>query len=163
MEQFLTWRKGLFDSNYQVYKQNQIQASLLFSSLRNDARGLALNKSYFFTTEGYLNPITKIRDENGQQIGLIHYDCWQLKATITLNDQQHASWAFSNSWLSKWTITDHVEKQITYQSSSAAGTIISNNDDELLLLSGLFIKEFYARILILFLITLFIPILIRGL
>lgn len=162
MEQFLTWRKGLFDSNYQVYNHSQIQASLFFNSWKNDARGIGLYKTYFFTTKGLLNPVTKITDQNAQEIGSIIYHFWQLKATIALNNQEHSSWAFSNAWLSKWTINNHQGKEIKYQASSGSGIIFSDNDDELLLLSGLFIKEFFARILILFFTILILPGLIRG-
>lgn len=162
MEHFLTWRKGLFDSNYQIYKQSQIQASLFFSSWKNNARGIGLHESYFFTTEGFSNPITKITDQNGQEIGLITYHFWQLKASISLNKQEHSSWSFSNAWLSKWTINNFQGKEIHYQASSGSGTVFSNNEDELLLLSGLFIKEYFARILILFFILLILPALVRG-
>jgi hypothetical protein len=163
MEHYLTWRKGLFDSNYQVYDQSQIRASLFFGSWKNDARGIALSKNYYFTTEGFLNPVTRIRDENLQELGIITYHPWQLKATLTFNHEIHASWAYTNGWLSNWRISDHREKQIQYHASTAAGTILTNNDDELLLLSGLFVREFFSRIMILILIIFLFPIIVRGL
>lgn len=162
MEHFLTWRKGLFDSNYQIYNQSQIQASLFFSSWKNDAQGIGLHQTYLFTSGGLSNPTTRIIDQNGHEIGLITYHFWQLKATISLNNQEHSSWAFSNAWLSKWTINNYQGKEVHYQASSGSGTIFSDNDDELLLLSGLFIKEYFARIMILFFIILILPILMRG-
>ncbi len=161
MQQLLTWRKGLFDSNYQLYGNSEIKASLIFSSLKNNARGIAL-KNYYFTTEGFLNPTTKIRDEKHNQIGVITYHTWQLKATVTFNNLDHASWNYTNSWLSQWVITNHRDKQIQYHSSTAAGTIHSDNDDELMLLSGLFIREFFSRAIMLIVIAIFIPLIMRS-
>ncbi len=161
MERLLTWRKGVFDSNYQLYTNGEIKGSLIFSSLKNNARGIAL-KNYYFTTEGFLNPVTKIRDENHHEVGTITYNSWKLKATVAFNNLEHASWAYTNSWLSQWTITNHRDKQIIFHSSTGAGTAQSNNDDELLLLSGLFIREFFSRALILIFIAVFVAIIARA-
>ena len=161
MQQFLNWRKGLFDSNYQLYTNDEIKGSLIFSSWKNNARGIAL-KNYYFTTQGFLNPITKISDENRNQIGVITYNNWKLKATITFENLDHASWSYTNGWLSQWAITNHRDKRIQYHSATAIGTVYSDNDDELLLLSGLYIREFFSRTIILILIIILIPILMRS-
>jgi len=161
MQQLLTWRKGLFDSNYQLYSNGEIRGSLIFTSWKNNARGIAL-KNYYFTSEGFLNPITKIRDENHNQIGLITYNAWKLKATITFNDLDHASWRYTNAWLSQWMITNHRNKQIQYHSTTSAGTIYSDNDDELMLLSGLYIRAFFLRAIVLIMIVILIPLLMRS-
>lgn len=161
MQELLTWRKGLFDSNYQLYANGEIKGSLIFSSLKNNARAIAL-KNYYFTTEGFLNPITKIRDENHNQIGIINYHPWQLKATVTFNDLEPASWSYTNGWLSHWTITNHSDKHIQYQSTTAAGTAHINTDDELLLFSGFFIREFFSRAMILIILIIFIPLIARS-
>lgn len=161
MQRLLTWRKGLFDSNYQLYANGEIKGSLLFSSWKNNARGIAL-KNYYFISEGFLNPITKIKDENHNQIGVITYNTWKLKATVTFTNLDHASWGYTNGWLSQWTITNHRDKQIQYQSSTAVGMVYSDNDDELMLLSGLYIRAFFSRAIILIIIAILIPILIRS-
>ncbi|HTM98605.1 MAG TPA: hypothetical protein VL088_07680 [Pedobacter sp.] len=160
MQKILTWRKGLFDSNYQLYADGEIRGSLVFSSWKNNARGIAL-KNYYFTSEGFLHPITKIRDENHNQIGVITYNALKLKATLTFNNLDHASWSYTNSWLSQWTITNYRDKQIQYHSASTAGTVLSDNDDELMLLAGLFIREFLSRGIIVILLIILIPIFMR--
>jgi hypothetical protein len=161
MERLLTWRKGLFDSNYQLYTDGEIRGSLIFSSWKNNARGIAL-KNYYFTSEGFLNPITKIRDEKHNQIGIVTYHVWKLKATVTFNDLDHASWGYTNSWLSRWVITNHRDKQIHYHSATSSGIAHSNNDDELLLLSGLYIREFFSRAIILLILLILIPTIMRS-
>jgi len=160
MQNLLTWRKGIFDSNYQLYNNGEIKGSLIFSSWKNNARGIA-SKNYYFTTEGILNPVTKIRDENHNQIGVITYNSWQLKATVTFNGLEHVSWNYTNSWLSQWSITNHRDKHIQYHSVTSAGTVNSDTDDELLLLSGLYIREFFSRAIIVIMLIILIPILTR--
>ncbi len=161
MERMLTWTKGVFDSNYQLYANGDIKGSLIFSSFKNNARGIALN-NYYFTTEGFLNPVTKIRDEKHNQIGIITYNSWNLKATVTFNDLSHASWSYTNGWLSRWTITNHQDKQIQFHATTGAGTAHSNNDDELLMLSGLFIREFFSRAIMLIIIAIFTAVIARS-
>lgn len=161
MQHVLIWRKGSFDSNYQLYINGEIKGSLIFSSWKNNARGIAL-KNYYFTSEGFFNPITKIRDEHHNQIGVITYNAWKLKATVTFNNLDHASWSYTNSWLSKWTITNHRDKQIQYHSTTGSGTAYSDNDDELLLLSGLYIREFFSRAIILLVLIILIPVVMRS-
>ncbi|RYG16661.1 MAG: hypothetical protein EOO07_12785 [Chitinophagaceae bacterium] len=161
MQRLLTWRKGLFDSNYQLYTNSEIKGSLIFSSWKNNARGIAL-KNYYFTTEGFLNPVTKIRDENHNEIAKINYNSWKLKATLTFKDLEHASWSFSNGWLSEWTITNHRDKQIHYQSSAGTGVVHSDNEDELMMLSGLFIREFFSRALLIIILVIVVPMIARA-
>lgn len=158
----LTWRKDLFDSNYQLYSNGEIKGSLIFSSWKFNARGIAL-KNYYFTSEGLLNPITKIRDEHHNEVGVITYNGWKFKASIIFNNgQEPASWTFTNSWLTQWAITNHHNKQIYYNSSNTTGSIHTDNSDELLMLAGLFIREYYSRGTILFILAIVIPMIFRA-
>lgn len=163
MQRYLIWNKGFFDSNYQLFGEGKIQASLLFNSWKNEARGIGLNSSYFFRTIGFVNPSTDIIDGNNEIIGTIKYDSWHSKATLTMRSGEVYAWAFTNSWLSKWTISNFTDKQVIYEANSTSGKISANTDDEVMLLSGLFIKEYYSRILILIIVFIvIIPILSRG-
>jgi hypothetical protein len=161
MQRLLTWRKGLFDSNYQLYTNGEIKGSLIFNSWKNNARGIAL-KNYYFTSEGFLNPTTKIRDEKHNQIGIITYKIWKLKATVTFNNLDHASWGYTNSWLSRWTITNYSDKQIQFHSATSSGVAVTDNDDELFLLTGLYIREFFSRAIILLILLILIPAIMRS-
>lgn len=157
----LVWRKGVFDSNYQLYDNGDIKGSLIFSSSKNNARGIA-SKNYYFTSEGYLNPLTKIRDEHHQEIGIIHYELWKLKASVVFSDQSHAFWSYTNGRLSQWSITHHT-RQIHYYSSTGAGTIKYDEENEILMLTGIFIREFFSRLIILLLAIIIIPLILQQL
>jgi len=174
MERYYIWRKEIFNSHYQIYAQNEIKGSLIFNHASNSARGIAA-KNYYFMTQGYLHPVTVIRDENFTEIGKIEYHFWKLKASVHLTNQTHAFWQFGNGRLSQWSITSNNAPdstgisdtgsassrfanttQIRYKSKTGAGWIQSDIDDELLLLTGLYIREFFSRAtLILLLLVLF--------
>lgn len=148
MEKRLIWNKGYFDSNYQLFNESgKIEASLQFDSWKNHARGIALQQFIYFRTEGFLNPITKILNENQETIAVITYDQWHAKATLTTQKNEVFAWSFGDGWLSKWGITNFKDKQTLYQSNTTSGTVMANNEDEVILLAGLFVKEFYSRIL----------------
>ncbi|MBY0543531.1 MAG: hypothetical protein K2P75_09010 [Sphingobacteriaceae bacterium] len=157
MRVFSTWNKGLFDSNYQIFTEGKISGSLLFDNWKNEAKGMGLTTNISFKTEGFLTPKTNILNDKNEIIGVITYESWQTKATINMASGEIFGWSFSNSWLSNWSITDFKEKSISYQSKSGTGTIESTASDEIMLLTGIFIRECYARILVVILFLLIIP------
>lgn len=157
MRVFSTWNKGLFDSNYQIFTEGKISGSLLFDNWKNEAKGMGLTINISFKTEGFLTPKTNILNDKNEIIGVITYESWQTKATINMASGEIFGWSFTNSWLSNWSITDFKEKSISYQSKSGTGTIDSTGSDEIMLLTGIFIRECYARILVVILFLLIIP------
>lgn len=161
MSNFLTWNKGFFDSNYQLFSNGKICGSMLFDSWKNDAKGMGLNSSYFFKTENFFNPITQIINDKNEIIGTITYGSWQTKASIKMIDGEVFGWSFTSSWLNSWMITDFKEKKISYHAKSAHGTIDYATTDEVVLLTGIFIREFYARILIICLLLFIVPAITR--
>lgn len=161
MNNISTWTKGLFDSNYQLFTNGKISGSLLFDTWKNEAKGMGLTGSYFFKTEGFLKPITNIINDKNELIGTITYGSWQTKATITMTSGEVFGWSFTGSWLNSWGITDFKDKNISYHSQSSKGIINSSTTDESMLLIGIFIREFYARILIFCIALLIIPSFIR--
>jgi hypothetical protein len=157
MRVFSNWNKGLFDSNYQIFTEDKISANLLFENWRNEAKGMGLNTHISFKTEGFSTPKTNILNDKNEIIGIITYELWQTKATINMTSGEVYGWSFTNSWLSNWSITDFKEKNISYKSKSGTGVIESTASDEIMLLTGIFIRECYARILVVILFLLIIP------
>jgi len=155
-EQTLIWNKSIFDSNYQVFGNALLKFSINFSSLRNSAIATTLNEIYLFKSEGYSNPETKILNNKNETLAIIKYDWLSFKAKIFYPSGEVADWSYQNSWLSRWSVNDHQNKQIIYNSSTGNGLIHSNTDDELLLVSGLFIREYYNRILYAFILLMLI-------
>ncbi|MFC4210186.1 hypothetical protein ACFOWA_03275 [Pedobacter lithocola] len=156
MEQTLNWRKGLFDSNYQVFGNALLKFSINFSSLKNSAIATTQQGIYLLKSEGYSNPETKILNNKNEVLAVIRYDWLGFKAQIFFTSGEKFDWSFQNSWLSRWTINNHKDKQVIYNSSTGNGLTHSNVDDDLLILTGLFIREYYTRILFAFVILTFI-------
>lgn len=152
MEQMLNWRKGLFDSHYQVFDHATPKFSINFNSLKNSAFATTQKEIYLLRSQGYSNPETQILNNKNEIIATIRYDWLSFKAKIIFPSGEAFDWAFQNSWLSRWSLNNHTDKQIIYNSSSGSGLIHSNVDDDLLILTGLFIREYYTRILFAFII-----------
>ena len=157
MSVFLTWNKGFFDSNYQLFENGQITGSLLFDNWKSEAKGMSLTTNISFKTEGFLSAKTNILNDKNQIIGVINYESCQTKATITMTSGEIFGWSFTNSWLSNWVITDFKDKNISYKSNSGNGIISSSATDETMLLTGIFIREFYARILVVIVFLFIVP------
>ena len=156
MEQILNWRKGLFDSNYQVFGNALLKFSLNFSSLKNSAIATTQQGIYLLRSEGFSNPETKILNNKNEVIAIIRYDWLNFKAKISFTSGEEFDWGFQNSWLSRWSLNNHKDKQIIYSSSTNSGQIHSNVDDDLFILTGLFVREYYSRILYAFILLILI-------
>lgn len=146
MEQILNWRKGLFDSNYQVYGNALVKFSLNFNSLKNSAIATTQHGIFHLRSEGYSNPETKILDNKNEVLAIIRYDWVKFKAKIFFSSGEEFDWSFQNSWLSRWSVNNNKDKQIIYSSSSNSGLIHSNVDEDILIMIGLFVREYYCRI-----------------
>jgi hypothetical protein len=155
MEQVLNWRKGLFDSNYQVFNNGLLKFSMNFSSWKNSAIATTQAGIYLLKSEGLSKPETKILDNQNQVLAVITYDWLGFKAKIVFASGETFDWSFQNSWLSRWSLNNHKDKQILFNASTGNGLIHSNVEDDMLILCGLFIREYYSRLLFGFIIAVF--------
>ncbi|RZL47156.1 MAG: hypothetical protein EOP00_12785 [Pedobacter sp.] len=163
MEKYLTWNKGIFDSNYQIYEAGQIKYSMFFDTWRSEAKAITQQNTYIFKDDGIYGTTTQIFGKNHELIGTITYNDWKTKATITLNSGEIYTCDFVNAWHSKWTITNFSDKQIHYDSSTSSGNALANTDDELMLLIGFYVREHFTKMfMLLIFIVVFIPIITRG-
>lgn len=156
MEQVLNWRKGLFDSNYQVFNNGLLKFSLNFSSWKNSAIATTQAGIYLLKSEGFSKPETKLLNNQNEVLAIITYDWLRFKAKIVFASGDTFDWSFQNSWLSRWSLNDHQDKQILFNASSGNGMLHTNIDDDKLILCGLFIREYYSRLLVGFIIFMFI-------
>lgn len=163
MERYLTWNKGIFESNYQVFENGKIKCSMFFDTWRSEAKAITQQKNYVFKDDGLYGTSTQISDGNNELIGSISYSDWKSKAIITLNSGEKYAFEFTNTWHSQWTITNFSDKQITYDSSTSSGNVRSNTDDELMLLLGFYVREHFTKMIMLIIfIVIFIPVITRG-
>ena len=147
MEQVLFWRKGLFDSSYQVFDQQQLKFSMNFSSWQNSAIATTQTGIYLLKSEGFAKPETRIVNNQNETLATITYDWLGFKARIVFASGETFDWRYQNSWLSRWSLNNLKDKQILFSASAGNGNIHSSVDDDMLVLTGLFIREYYSRIL----------------
>ncbi|RZK60315.1 MAG: hypothetical protein EOO91_01805 [Pedobacter sp.] len=163
MERYLTWNKGIFESNYQIFENGKINSTLFFDTWRSEAKAISQTKNYRFKDDGLYGTNTQIFDGNNELLGFISYSDWKTKATITLNSGEKYALEFTNTWHSQWRITNFSDKQINYDSSTSSGTVLSNTDDELMLLIGFYAREHFTKMfMLLIFIIIFIPMISRG-
>ncbi|UKT65772.1 hypothetical protein [Pedobacter mucosus] len=162
MEQVLNWRKGVFDSNYQVFDEALIKFSFNFSSLKNSAIATTQDGIYLLKSDGYFNPTTKIINNKNEVLAIIHYDLLNFKAKVVFATGEIFDWSFQNSWLRRWSLNNNTDKQILYNSFTGSGIIHANVNDDVLILIGLFIKEYYTRAIFAFILIMFLLFTGRG-
>lgn len=163
MEKYLTWNKGIFESNYQIFEAGKIKCTLFFDTWRSEAKAMTQQKSYRFKDDGIYATTTKIFDDKNEGLGIIIYNDWKTKATIILNSGENYTCDFTSLWQAKWMITNFADKQIFYDSSTSSGTVRANTDDDLMLLVGFYVREHFTKMsMLIIFIVLFIPIITRG-
>ncbi len=150
MEQVLYWRKGLFDSNYQVFEQQQLKFSMNFTSWQNSAIATTQTGIYLLKSEGFSRPETRILNNQNEVLATITYHWLGFKAKIVFASGEAFDWSYQNSWLSRWSLNNLKDKQILFNASAGNGNIHTNVNDDMLIVAGLFIREYYSRILFAF-------------
>lgn len=156
MEQVLSWRKGLFDSNYQVFNKGLLKSSLNFISWKNSAIATTQAGIYMFKSEGFSKPETKLLNNQNEVLAIITYDWVSFHAKIVFASGDTFDWSFQNSWLKRWSLNNHQDKQILFNASTGNGLLHTNVDDDLLILCGLFVREYYSRLIFGLIICLFL-------
>ncbi|WP_113662306.1 hypothetical protein [Pedobacter nanyangensis] len=163
MEKIVTWTKGVFDSSYQIFCNGQICGNLIFETWNNHAVGIMSQTNYHFKCKGFIDTAVTIYGDNHVELGHIKMNVWQMRAIINLPGQIPLTWNYSNAWLNQWTISNHQDTQLHYKSSSSSGMVNGQNlDHELALLVGLYIREFFSRLLVAFISLIAIMVIIRG-
>ncbi|WP_343532091.1 hypothetical protein [Pedobacter sp.] len=163
MEKTVTWTKGVFDSSYQIFCDGQICGNLIFNTWNNHAIGIMSQTNYQFKCKSYTDTTVTIYGDNHVELGSIKMNIWQMRAVISLPGQIPLSWNYSNGWLNQWSISNHQNTQIHYKSSSGSGMVVGQNlNDELALLTGLYIREFFSRLLVAFISLVAVLVILRG-
>ena len=163
MEKTVTWTKGVFDSSYQIFSNGQICGNLIFNTWDNHAVGIMSQTNYQFKSKGFTDTTVTIYGDNHAELGNIKMNVWQMRAIINLPGKIPLTWNYSNGWLNQWTISNHQETQIHYKANSGSGMVMGQNlEDELALLAGIYIREFFSRLLVAFISLVAVLVIIRG-
>ncbi|WP_443939632.1 hypothetical protein [Pedobacter sp. MW01-1-1] len=159
MDHQYTWTKGVLDSNYQVFKAGEIRLSLNFETFQNTATARTSEGTFTFKNMGFWNGQTQIFNEQNQSIAKIEYNSMGLKAKITLQNNIVYNWTFQSGFLSKWALSNANEEHAIYNAATGNGQIQTNIESIYLIAAGIFIREYYTRIIFILLVIFLIPIL----
>ncbi len=163
MEKVITWTKGVFNSSYQIFSNGQICGNLIFETWNNHALGIMSKRNYYFRRKSFTDTTTTIYGNNHEELGTINFHIWQFRAIVTLKNQIPYSWNYSNGWLSEWIVSNHQNTHLTYKASSGSGTVMGQGlDEELIVLAGFYIREYFSRLLMIFIGFVAIMVALRG-
>ncbi|WP_410222381.1 hypothetical protein [Pedobacter sp.] len=153
----LTWTKNVFDSNYQLFSDNQIIGNLVFNMWQHSATGLFENQTFFFKSSGFLGLDTQIFDINHQPLGKIQVHGFALNATVELANGEKYLWHANSMFLNSWQLGASQDKLVKCNGASGSGFITEQNiDQSFVLLAGLFIKETFAKMFFFIIMLIFI-------
>ena len=162
MNKNLNWLKDTFDSKYQVFDKGILTFALNFSSFKNSAIATTQDGIFLFKSLGVSKPESHILNNKNEVLAVITFQWLELKANIEFRGGEKYLFRFQKTWLTEWTINNGTDKQIFYKSKSGSGLVNSNVDDEILILIGLYVKEYFSRLIILFFVFVVVSLLVQG-
>lgn len=154
----LYWGKRPFLNTVQICSAYYPIGKLFYKTFSQGAQGELNGKSYSFNTSGFLKQRAEIIDNlSGKRIGRIIYSGRMNRASLFINGK-NLNLNFCNWRNTKWQISDTKNVLINYEGTSTGGQIDSNTDNDLLVLTGIFIKSYYCKMVILCVFLAFIPV-----
>jgi hypothetical protein len=144
----ISWKKGIFSSNYELLFKNKKIGELNQGIFNRSTIGKLNNCKVKFQKKGFFSSETEITDlTSNRVIGRLKFNTWGNKAKISINGKTHG-WKSDSFWGKKWSITENGQPIIKYKSSTFGGEIELTDNNEYLLLSGLFIFNYYVQMTI---------------
>lgn len=162
MEYNFNWNKSTFDSKYQVFAQGLLKYALNFGTWNNTAIATTQTGIYLFKSNGVFNPESMLLDNKNEVRAAIKFNLLSLNATVKFIGGDEFMFLYQKNWITEWSLNNGKEKQVFYSAKTGAGLVNSNIDDELVILTGLYIREYYSRLLFLFIGLLLIGLFIQG-
>jgi hypothetical protein len=143
MKTELRWKRGFFQTAIQIYSNEMPVGTLKGKSWSQTTEGLLNGESFAFVNKGFFKSVTLITDtRNKNEVGKITYSSWKNKAEIEHSGKTF-SLKYTNTWGTKWSLSDAAGNSINYQGSSSKGTIESDILNNMLIMTGLFIANYY--------------------
>ena len=156
------WNKDTFDSKYQVFSQGLLKYALNFESWHNSAIATTQTGIYLFKTQGFSKPESLLVNNRNEVLAVITFNLLSLNATIKFTEGSKFKFLYRKNWISEWSLNNGADKQVFYKARTGNGLVKSNIDDELIILTGLYIKEYFSRLLLLIIALVLIGLFVRG-
>lgn len=144
----INWKKGVFTFKYRLFDNNVEIGEFNQPTFSSTSIGKIRETKLKFKKEGFFSSEAKIIDLSlNKPIGSIKINSWGNKAEIDINGKKY-SWKYNNFWSTKWSISENGKQLISYESSTTKGIVESLKDNEPLLLSGFYVYNYYAMLII---------------
>ncbi|QXP74300.1 hypothetical protein H0I31_09070 [Tenacibaculum sp. AHE15PA] len=158
----LQWSKDFFDTSTKLTEANK-NIAVLNAEWFSDTANLELNDEKFkFEKQGVFSSDFLIKNTTEKKvIGSIKYHSFKTRATVKIEDKEFI-WTQKDFWGSQWILTDNNQTIATYKSDYfSGGKIETTSDDYLLISTGLFITNYYLKMMLAFFMIIMIPIFIN--
>jgi hypothetical protein len=143
----LNWKKPLLGCSFKLFSDKIEVGHLKDSEFSRSAFGSLNDQNLKFTAKSHFHPNTVIRDLNTDKIvGKISYSNWYFKAKIELNGQV-AFWKFSNLWETKWGLFNKQGLKLAFRGHAHKGSIKLNEANDAMVLAGLYVSNYYWRLM----------------
>ncbi|MET4080341.1 hypothetical protein ABIB40_000281 [Pedobacter sp. UYP30] len=162
MNHDFNWNKDTFDSKYQVLSQGLLKYALNFESWHNSAIATTQTGIYLFKTQGLSKAETLLLNNRNEVLAVITFNWLALNATIKFTNGDSFKFLYQRNWITEWSLNNGTDKQVFYKARTGSGMIKSNVDEELTILTGLYIREYFSRLLFLIIGVILIGLFVRG-
>lgn len=158
----LTWKKKWFDSTYHLFQEETPVGQLEPHTWKLLVTGSFNKKTFEFRRVGFFRNYVSINNvQNNIQEGSISFHKWTGKPTLTLRSGKPYALHYTNTWHSKWALSNNEDEIIYYKGNSTKGEVNTNNDNEILILSGLYLADNHWRLTLVILFVIIIPAVLR--
>lgn len=155
----LQWSKDFFDTSTKLTEANE-NIAVLKAEWFSDTANLELNEEKFkFEKQGVFSNDFLIKNTiENKVIGSIKYHSFKTKATIKIEEKEFI-WTQKGFWGSQWILTDNNRTISTYKSDYfSGGKIETTSNDYLLISTGLFITNYYVKMMLAVFMIILIPV-----
>lgn len=162
MDYDFNWNKDTLDSKYLVLSNGTLKYTLNFESWHNSAIATTQNGIFLFKTQAFGKTETLLVDNKNEVLAAIKFNFSSLNALVKFTDGSEFKFVYRKNRITEWSLNNGIDKQVFYKANTGSGLIKSNVENELVILTGLYIKEYYARLLFLFICLVLVSLLIQN-
>lgn len=160
METQLHWYKKWYESQYQLFSEDQEIGEISPVAFSSKTIACMSGRKYFFRPRGFLLKEIDILDANTMEpIGKIRFIGVGIKGIILLDAKDTYQLRCDNLFAARWTVSHHRQELISYIGNYVQGKIKADFPNQVLLLAGLYAGIFQWRKLV-FLLIILVPLII---
>lgn len=162
MDHEFNWKKDTLDSKYQIFSKGLLKYALNFESWHNSAIATTQNGIFLFKTQTFGNTETLLVDNKNVVLAAIKFNITSFNAVVKFTDGGEFKFVYQRNRITEWSLNNGLDKQVFYRANTGSGLVKSNIDNELIILTGLYIREYYSRLLFFFLGLVLVALLVQN-